>query len=143
MLTPQSEARAALKLGAAVALSPNDPALSVEALSGGNQQKVVVARWLETGRKLLICEDPTDGVDVGAKAEIYALLNAAAVAGVGIIIVSTDFEEVAAICQCAIVFSQGRIVAELSGPSLTTDELIQTAGASNLATARSAAHAVH
>ena len=132
-LTPRAEAQSAQKLGAGVALSPNDPALSVEALSGGNQQKVVVARWLQTGRKLLICEDPTAGVDVGAKAEIYALLNTAAAAGVGIIIVSTDFEEVAAICQRAIVFSQGRIVTELSGPSLTTDELIQTASASNMA----------
>jgi ribose transport system ATP-binding protein len=132
-LTPRTEANAARKLGAGVTLSPNDPGLAVEALSGGNQQKVVVARWLETGRKLLICEDPTAGVDVGAKAEIYALLNSAAQNGVGIIIVSTDFEEVAAICQRAIVFSQGRIVTELSGPSLTTDQLIQSASASNMA----------
>ena len=142
-LTPRAEARAAQKLGASVTLSPNDPGLAVEALSGGNQQKVVVARWLETGRKLLICEDPTAGVDVGAKAEIYALLNAAAQAGVGIIIVSTDFEEVAAICQRAIVFSQGRIVTELSGPSLTTDELIQTASASNMASSRTKTSAIH
>ncbi len=142
-LTPRAEANAARRLGASVTLSPNDPGLAVEALSGGNQQKVVVARWLETGRKLLICEDPTAGVDVGAKAEIYALLNAAAAAGVGIIIVSTDFEEVAAICQRAIVFSQGRIVTELSGPSLTTDELIQTASASNMANARTQTRAIH
>ena len=142
-LTPRIEAQAARKLGAQVTLSPNDPGLAVEALSGGNQQKVVVARWLETGRKLLICEDPTAGVDVGAKAEIYALLNKAAAAGVGIIIVSTDFEEVAAICQRAIVFSQGRIVTELSGPSLTTDELIQTASASNMAHSRTPSRAIH
>ncbi len=143
ILTPRSEANAARGLGRTVTLSPNDPGLAVEALSGGNQQKVVVARWLATGRKLLICEDPTAGVDVGAKAEIYALLNAAAQAGVGIIIVSTDFEEVAAICQRAIVFSQGRIVDELSGPSLTTDQLIQSASASNMASARSPARAIH
>ncbi len=143
LLTPRAEAQAARAVGQTVTLSPNDPALAVEALSGGNQQKVVVARWLATGRKLLICEDPTAGVDVGAKAEIYALLNTAAQAGVGIIIVSTDFEEVAAICQRAIVFSQGRIVTELSGPSLTTDELIQTASASNMASSRTQARALH
>jgi ribose transport system ATP-binding protein len=102
-------------------------------LSGGNQQKVVIGRWLATDRKLLICEDPTAGVDVGAKAEIYALLNAALAKGVGILVVSTDFEEIAAICHRAIVFSQGKIVDELSGTSLTTEKLIQAASAGNLA----------
>ena len=85
---------------------------------------MVMARWLATKRRLLICEDPTAGVDVGAKAEIYALLNRALGEGVGVIVVSTDFEEVAAICHRTIVFSQGRIVGELNGPRLTTDNLI-------------------
>ena len=74
----RTEASAARTLAAGVNLSPNDPGLAVEALSGGNQQKVVVARWLKTDRKLPICGDPTPGVDVRAKAEIFALLNAAA-----------------------------------------------------------------
>ncbi len=142
-LTPATETAQVRAIGTRVTLSPNDPALPVEALSGGNQQKVVVGRWLETRRRLLICEDPTAGVDVGAKAEIYALLNAAVQAGVGVIIVSTDFEEVAAICQRAIVFSQGRIITELSGPSLTSDQLIQSASASNLAPSRKTDHAIH
>ncbi|MEM9639594.1 MAG: sugar ABC transporter ATP-binding protein, partial [Pseudomonadota bacterium] len=132
-LTPQAESREARKIGDNVALSPNDPDLAIEALSGGNQQKVVIARWLATKRKLLLCEDPTAGVDVGAKAEIYALLNKALEDGVGIIVISTDFEEVAAICHRAIVFSQGQIVGELSGPELSTDSLIQTASAGNFA----------
>lgn len=132
-LTPAKEADDAAIIGAQVALSPNDPSLSIEALSGGNQQKVVIGRWLATDRKLLICEDPTAGVDVGAKAEIYALLNAALAKGVGILVVSTDFEEIAAICHRAIVFSQGKIVDELSGTSLTTEKLIQAASAGNLA----------
>lgn len=128
-----SETAEALEIGAQVTLAPNDPGLPVEALSGGNQQKVVVGRWLATGRNLLICEDPTAGVDVGAKAEIYALLNQAVESGVGLIVVSTDFEEVAAICSRAIVFSQGKIVDELSGTSLTTERLIQSASAGNMA----------
>ena len=132
-LTSAKEADDAAIIGAQVALSPNDPSLPIEALSGGNQQKVVIGRWLATDRKLLICEDPTAGVDVGAKAEIYALLNAALAKGVGILVVSTDFEEIAAICHRAIVFSQGEIVDELSGTSLTTEKLIQAASAGNLA----------
>lgn len=140
-MTPKTEARAAREIGDGVALSPNDPDLAIEALSGGNQQKVVMARWLATKRKLLLCEDPTAGVDVGAKAEIYALLNKALEDGVGIIVISTDFEEVAAICHRAIVFSQGHIVGELKGPELSTDSLIQTASAGNFA-AEQVEHAI-
>ena len=132
-MSPARENAAAVALGREVALSPNDPTLAIEALSGGNQQKVVLARWLATRRKLLICEDPTAGVDVGAKAEVYALLNKALADGVGIIVVSTDFEEVATICHRTIVFSQGEIAGELCGARLTTDNLIQTASAGKYA----------
>jgi ribose transport system ATP-binding protein len=130
-MSHRKETENAARVGADVALSPNDQTMAIESLSGGNQQKVVIGRWLETKRNLLICEDPTAGVDVGAKAEIYALLNRAMEDGVGIIVVSTDFEEVAAICHRAIVFSQGQIVRELMGTELTTENLIQAASASN------------
>ena len=133
LATPGSEARRAAEIGADLGLSPNDPSLAIEALSGGNQQKVVLGRWLATNRQLLVCEDPTAGVDVGAKAEIYALLNRALGDGVGILIVSTDFEEIAMICHRAIVFSQGEIVDELSGTRLTTENLIQSASAGSVA----------
>ncbi|AXI46874.1 sugar ABC transporter ATP-binding protein [Sulfitobacter sp. SK012] len=136
------ETKAAVQIGKDIALSPNDPTLAIEALSGGNQQKVVMGRWLATDRKLLICEDPTAGVDVGAKAEIYTLLNKALEAGVAIIIVSTDFEEVAAICHRAIVFSQGQIVGELKGTRLTSENLIQAASAGNHGLAKENPHAI-
>lgn len=133
-LSPRRESAMAQQIGADVALSPNDQSMAIESLSGGNQQKVVIGRWLATKRKLLICEDPTAGVDVGAKAEIYALLNTAIEQGVGIVIVSTDFEEVAAVCHRAIVFSQGTIACQLTGAELTTENLIQAASAGNVAT---------
>ena len=142
LLTPSKEANDAAAIGEDLGLSPNDPSLAIEALSGGNQQKVVIGRWLATKRQLLICEDPTAGVDVGAKAEIYALLNKALEQGVGILLVSTDFEEIAAICHRAIVFSQGRIVEELTGTRLTTESLIQSASASNAEQAREDKHAI-
>lgn len=132
-LAPRAEAERAREIGQSVGLRPNDPDLAVEALSGGNQQKVVIARWLATGRRLLIAEDPTAGVDVGAKADIYRLIARALEAGLAVIVVSTDFEEVAHICHRALVFSRGQVVSEISGADLTTSALITAASASEAA----------
>ena len=122
-----TEGAMACAVGQRVGLRPNAPELAIEALSGGNQQKVVVGRWLGIGGKLLIAEDPTAGVDVGAKAEIYQLLDQALEAGLSVVVVSTDFEEVARICQRALVFSRGKIVSELAGAELTVENLIHAA----------------
>jgi ribose transport system ATP-binding protein len=132
-LSPSDEANRAGSIGDEVGLRPNDPSLPVEALSGGNQQKVVVGRWLATGRKLLIAEDPTAGVDVGAKYEIYRLIARALESGLTVIVVSTDFEEVAHICHRALVFSRGRITTEIDQKDLTTQSLIHAASASEAA----------
>ena len=133
VLSPRAEARRAVELGASVGLRPNDPDLAIEGLSGGNQQKVIVGRWLATGRRLLVAEDPTAGVDVGAKAEIYRLIARALDAGLAVVVVSTDFEEVAHICHRALVFNRGRIIAELKGAALTTEAVITAASASEAA----------
>jgi ribose transport system ATP-binding protein len=129
-VSPARETRDALDLGARVGLRPNDPAMPVEALSGGNQQKVVVGRWLHLRGKLYIFEDPTAGVDVGAKAEIYRLFDVALQAGAAILIVSTDFEEIANVCHRALVFDRGRVVAELSAAELSVNSLLAAASAS-------------
>ena len=131
--SPAREAAEAAVLGDKVGLRPNDQSLAIEALSGGNQQKVVVGRWLATGRKLLIAEDPTAGVDVGAKADIYRLIAAAVESGLAVLVISTDFEEIAHICHRALVFSRGRIVRELNGAELTTSAVIAAASASEAA----------
>lgn len=133
VLAPAREHAMAQATGKRVGLSPNDPGLAIEALSGGNQQKVVVGRWLDSGRRLLITEDPTAGVDIGAKAEIYHLLYQALASGMGVLVVSTDFEEIANICHRAIVFSRGLPVAELTGVELSTESLIQAASAGEAA----------
>jgi ribose transport system ATP-binding protein len=133
ILSPSAEAARSLGIGIKMGLRPNDPALAVEALSGGNQQKVVVGRWLATGRSLLIAEDPTAGVDVGAKSEIYRLVAQVLGSGLTVIVVSTDFEEVAHICHRALVFSRGQIVAEIEERALTTQSLIHAASASEAA----------
>ena len=129
VMSPGREADHAIALGRSVGLRPNMPHLPIEALSGGNQQKVVVGRWLSMGCSLLIAEEPTAGVDVGAKAEIYALMKEGLRRGLGIILISTDFEEVEKLCHRALVFSRGAIVDELSGDDLNIDRLIHSASA--------------
>jgi ribose transport system ATP-binding protein len=131
-LSPTREAEMAYDIGQDVGLKPNDQTLAIDALSGGNQQKVVVGRWLATERKLLIAEDPTAGVDVGAKADIYRLIARAVEAGMAVLVISTDFEEIAHICHRALVFSRGQIVRELAGEDLTASTLIAAASASEL-----------
>jgi ribose transport system ATP-binding protein len=121
--SPGSEIAETAALGKNVGLSPNNPVAAIETLSGGNQQKVVLARWMRIGAEVLVLEDPTAGVDVGAKAEIYRLLAAALAAGQAIIMVSTDFEEVAAICHRALVFQDGKIVGELATDKLSVEAI--------------------
>jgi ribose transport system ATP-binding protein len=130
VLGPGRENKASLALGQRVGLRPNDPNLPIELLSGGNQQKAVVGRWLHLAGKLYVFEDPTAGVDVGAKAEIYLLFDVALRAGAAIVIVSTDFEEVAKVCHRALVFDRGRVVAELVAADLSVENLLAAASAS-------------
>jgi ribose transport system ATP-binding protein len=103
---------------------PASSSLNVAALSGGNQQKVILGRWLSTDAKLLILEEPTAGVDVGAKREIYTLLDRALLRGVAVLLISTDFEEVAQVSHRAIVFKDGLIVRHIPLGSLTVKSLV-------------------
>lgn len=126
-LRHREEEQAAERLGRHVQLRPNDPGALIESLSGGNQQKVVLGRWMHLKGRLLILEDPTAGVDIGAKNEIYRLLFGATEEKLGIVLVSTDFVEVAALCDRALVFSRGRIVGALEDAALTPDNLLTAA----------------
>jgi ribose transport system ATP-binding protein len=120
---PRAERRAAWRLVNAFTIRPRDPSRPVTMLSGGNQQKVVLARTMNVGRHILALEEPTAGVDVGAKADIYALMSSALQEGKAIILVSSDFEEVAHIAHRAFVFISGRIVAEVPESELTVERL--------------------
>ncbi len=102
---------------------PPDPERPIATLSGGNQQKVVVARWMEAKVRLLVLEEPTIGVDVGSKAEIYHLLQLALKEGLAVLLISSDFEEVERICHRALVFNRGRVVAEIPQRDLTIARL--------------------
>jgi ribose transport system ATP-binding protein len=129
-LRPEEEFNAAFAAGERIGLKPNDPSMPIDWLSGGNQQKVVIGRWLHLQGKIYVFEDPTAGVDVGAKAEIYGLFDLALARGATILIVSTDFEEVAKVCHRALVFDRGQVVAEVTGGDLCVENLLAAASAS-------------
>jgi ABC-type sugar transport system ATPase subunit len=94
-------------------------------LSGGNQQKVVFAKWLDAQPSVLLLDDPARGVDVGAKTEMHILIRSAAQAGAVILLASTDLVELEQLCDRVLVFYQGRLSAELSGPDLDPHKLLE------------------
>jgi ABC-type sugar transport system ATPase subunit len=110
-------------------LSIRTPSLGqgVQYLSGGNQQRVVVAKWLATTPKILIVDEPTRGIDVGAKAEIHILLNDLAKQGVSIIMISSELPEVLAMSDRILVMHEGAIVAELDGKKTNEEEILRYA----------------
>ena len=99
----------------------------VKFLSGGNQQRVVIAKWLATSPKILIVDEPTRGIDVGAKAEIHKLLNDLANQGVAILMISSELPEVIAMSDRVLVIYQGKVKAELKGKSINEEEIMHYA----------------
>ncbi|WP_172982628.1 sugar ABC transporter ATP-binding protein [Phyllobacterium sp. SYP-B3895] len=105
----------------------SDLAAAVSTLSGGNQQKVVLAKWLMTGPGIILLNDPTRGIDVGTKQEIYKLLRDLADSGVAILYYSTDYAELIGCCDRVLVMYGGRIARELFGRDLNERNIIETA----------------
>ena len=99
----------------------------VETLSGGNQQKAVLGKWLIKQPKVLLLDEPTRGIDVGAKVEIYNLINKLKLNGVGIIVVSSELPEIIGICDRVLVMKEGKINAELEGGSITQEKIMENA----------------
>ncbi|GEN36289.1 sugar ABC transporter ATP-binding protein [Aneurinibacillus danicus] len=97
---------------------------AVNYLSGGNQQKVVIAKWLSSRAKLYILNQPTAAVDVGAKAEIYTLISQMAEQGAGVLLISQDLQELVGLCDRILVMYRGEIIQELAGDNLTTDQVM-------------------
>ncbi|MEI5520417.1 sugar ABC transporter ATP-binding protein [Streptomyces brasiliscabiei] len=128
-IAPRRERAEATALIERFSVRPPDSEAPLATLSGGNQQKVVIGRWLRTGLRLLVLEEPTASVDIGAKAALHRLLDEALDRGLAILLVSTDFEEVAGVCGRALVFVRGAVAAELSGPALTVAGLTRAASA--------------
>src|SRR3984893_6652563 len=102
----------------------NDLGAPVRTLSGGNQQKVVIGKWLLKNPRILLLNDPTRGIDVGTKQELYRLMRELAQTGLGILFYSTDYEELIGMCDRVVVCYGGKLIRELSGPDLTEHNLI-------------------
>ncbi|WP_184809208.1 sugar ABC transporter ATP-binding protein [Actinophytocola algeriensis] len=100
-------------------LRPADPRREVRTLSGGNQQKAVVARWLVRGTKVLLLDEPTRGVDVGARAELYRLIHELAATGVAVLLVSSEVPEVLGLSDRVLVMREGRVLTEAPAGELT------------------------
>jgi ribose transport system ATP-binding protein len=96
-------------------------------LSGGNQQKVVLGKWLAAAPRVLLCDEPTRGIDVSARADLYRLLIDLAESGVAIVIASSDLDEVLTVTSRVLVMSHGRVVAEFDTESTTERELMRAA----------------
>jgi ABC-type sugar transport system ATPase subunit len=104
-------------------------------LSGGNQQKLVFAKWLDAQPSVLLLDDPTRGVDVGAKAEMHVLIRSAGEAGAVVLLTSTDVDELASVCDRVVVFFGGRVCAELSGEALAPHALLEAMNTGEVAPA--------
>jgi ribose transport system ATP-binding protein len=101
--------------------SPSQPVLR---LSGGNQQKVAIAKWLSRRSEIYLLDEPTVGVDIGSKVEIYTLLGELAARGAGVIVLSSDLQELVGITDRILVLFRGRVTRELISSETTTDEVL-------------------
>jgi ribose transport system ATP-binding protein len=112
-----------LRIGKTLRLHPLDPSLEAGAFSGGNQQKLVIGKWIERGCRAYVLVEPTRGVDVGAKVEIWRIIEQLGRDGAAVVLVSTDFDDIAAVCNRCLVFSDGRISGELVRPDVTPENI--------------------
>ena len=103
----------------------------IRSLSGGNQQKVILGRWLLTEPEVLLLDEPTRGIDVGAKYEIYCVINDLAKAGKAVIVISSEMQEVIGTCDRVYVINEGRIAGELTKEEVTQERIMKCIMADN------------
>jgi len=128
-----SPKREAALVGAAVEqlhIRAHSPRAAVSTLSGGNQQKVLLGKWLETSPRLLMLDEPTRGVDVGAKAEIYRLLFEARAQGIGVLVSSSEIPELLTLCDRIVVMFRGRVAVSLGRERASEAVIAHYAGGS-------------
>lgn len=126
-INQNAEVVESLRIAKELAIKAPNLHVPAETLSGGNQQKVVIAKWLMSGPKVLIMDDPTRGVDVGAKYEIYKLMNELAEQGIAIIMISSELEEVLGMSDRVMVMCQGRSNGILNTPEATQEKIMALA----------------
>jgi ABC-type sugar transport system ATPase subunit len=110
-----------------LSIAPPDPERRIDLLSGGNQQKAVISRWLSTGPKVLILDEPTRGVDVGAKAEIHRIVGELVAGGLAVVMISSELAEVLGVCDRVVVMRDGRACAPLERAELSEERIMALA----------------
>lgn len=126
-ISPKQEREAAEKYVDLLKIRPFDPAVVTKNMSGGNQQKVVIAKWMSADCKVLLVDEPTRGVDVGAKREIYEILNSLLEQGLAILMVSSELPELIGTCDRICVMNSGRIAGELSREEFEEEKIMSYA----------------
>jgi len=106
-------------------IRPADPDRPIKFLSGGNQQKAILARWLATHPRLLILDEPTRGIDIGAHAEILKMIEKLCSEGMSLVVISSELEELTAVAHRVVVLSDRRHVSELKGGEVTADNIMR------------------
>jgi ribose transport system ATP-binding protein len=99
--------------------------MAIASLSGGNQQKVVLAKWFQMEPKLILLDEPTQGVDIGARQNVFRHIAEAAKAGAAVLCASSDYEQLAAICSRVLIFAAGRVVATLEGAEISKEAIAE------------------
>jgi len=127
LLRSGEEAQAVAASMKQLQVKASDARVAVGTLSGGNQQKVVLAKCLLTQPLVLLLDEPTRGIDVGAKAEIYTLISQLAQSGAGIIMVSSELPEILAMCDRVLVLCEGRLTADWPRSEATSERILQAA----------------
>jgi ribose transport system ATP-binding protein len=117
--------RIAAALGEQFDVRPPNPRLAMSNLSGGNQQKVLLAKWFQRSPRLVLLDEPTQGVDIGARQTVFRHIANAASAGATVLCASSDYGQLAAICSRVLIFSSGRIVATLIGSEITKEAIAE------------------
>jgi ABC-type sugar transport system ATPase subunit len=131
LLSRRAERALATRLIHDFAIRPPVADAQIQHLSGGNQQKVVLARWLAHSPKVVVLDEPTRGVDVGAKAEIYALIEQLSQTGVAVLLASSDLPEVLGTCDRILVLREGRLAAEMDRAAATEETIMRAATSSS------------
>ena len=132
LLNDKRESALAEKYIGELKIKTSSPMQSAKSLSGGNQQKIVLAKWLAMKPRILMLDEPTRGVDIGAKGEIYKLILDLAKSGMGIIIVSSELPEILAVSERILVMCEGSITSEISGEHATERNILKAAIPKNL-----------
>lgn len=127
LVNKQQEQEAIHQLIDQMQVKVDSPRTPVRTLSGGNQQKVVIGKWLLTDAQIYLLHDPTRGIDVGTKQEIYQLIRKLADNGAGILFFSTELSELVGMCDRVLVLYEGRIFRELTGPAITEENIVSAA----------------